>query len=342
MSNKPVVTVIMPVYNAVRYVEAAINSILNQTYTNFELILVDDGATDGSEIICDEKAMQDKRIRVIHQKNKGICGARNAGLKAAEGKYISFCDHDDLYDENYLKRSVECAEKSKAEIVKFTYQVEIWNNDKKTKVFSKTLPKQNFSVKELCAEYNLFNMAIRGIWNGLYLRAPISKNKIYFDESIKAGMEDYVFNLQLLKVVQFVSMIPDVLFTHFARYQQSTSEKYSPSRYLDIIKTKRYEREFLKHIDPFPQVNWIRHHYQYLIVYLRTLMNPDNAMSWKEKKEQLKLINTKDVYLLSCPATTYFKALKKYPKEAIVSLMFHLRFYSILMYIYKRHRDRQL
>ena len=85
----------MPVYNSKKFLEKAICSVLNQSLKEIELILVDDGSSDGSSEICDEFAQKDNRVIVIHQKNKGICGARNIGLKNAQGDYIMFIDNDD-------------------------------------------------------------------------------------------------------------------------------------------------------------------------------------------------------------------------------------------------------
>lgn len=115
----PTVSVIMPVYNAHLYVAKAIESVLQQTYQDFELILVDDGATDGSGEICEKYAAQDDRIVLIHEENSGICKARNTGLKHAQGTYIAFCDHDDLYMPQYLEKAVSSAIKENADLVKF-------------------------------------------------------------------------------------------------------------------------------------------------------------------------------------------------------------------------------
>lgn len=97
------ITVIVPVYNSKKYLEKCLNSLLNQTYTNFQLILVDDGSTDGSEILCDEYARRDRRIKVIHQRNAGPVNARKNGLKEAVGNYIYYVDSDDWVDENLIE-----------------------------------------------------------------------------------------------------------------------------------------------------------------------------------------------------------------------------------------------
>ena len=102
MSDKPLISVIVPVYNVERYLPRCIESILGQTYTNFELILVDDGTPDRSGIICDRYAEKDSRIRVIHKENGGVSTASNAGIDAAKGEWITFVDSDDWVSESYL------------------------------------------------------------------------------------------------------------------------------------------------------------------------------------------------------------------------------------------------
>ena len=100
---QPLVSIIVPVYNAERYLRYCIDSILGQSYVNLEVILVDDGATDNSPTICDEYAAKDSRVVVIHQENGGIAKAQNAGLDAAHGGYIAFADNDDILD----RRNIE-------------------------------------------------------------------------------------------------------------------------------------------------------------------------------------------------------------------------------------------
>ena len=96
-------SVIVPVYNIERYLEKCVDSILNNTYKNFELILVDDGAPDGCPRICDSYSEKDKRVRVIHKKNGGLVSARQAGIEIATGDYVVCVDGDDWVSENYLE-----------------------------------------------------------------------------------------------------------------------------------------------------------------------------------------------------------------------------------------------
>lgn len=101
--ERDLISVIVPVYNVQEYLTNCINSILNQSYKNIEIILVDDGSTDESSSICDSYVKKDNRIEVIHKENGGLSDARNIGIKSAKGKYITFVDSDDYLDENYVK-----------------------------------------------------------------------------------------------------------------------------------------------------------------------------------------------------------------------------------------------
>ena len=98
------ITVVVPVYNVKEYLEKSVGSIRNQTYKNLEIILVDDGSTDGSRELCDKFAGDDKRIRVIHKKNGGLSDARNCGIDNASGEFISFIDSDDYISENMIEK----------------------------------------------------------------------------------------------------------------------------------------------------------------------------------------------------------------------------------------------
>jgi len=113
------ISVVIPVYNVEKYLAESVESVLGQSYTDYEIILVDDGATDSSGRMCDEFAQKDSRIRVIHQKNGGLSAARNTGLKAARGAYVYFLDSDDYIEEYTLERLAALAESEQADVVFF-------------------------------------------------------------------------------------------------------------------------------------------------------------------------------------------------------------------------------
>lgn len=111
------ISVVVPIYNAGKYLQACLYSIINQSYQNYEAILVDDGSTDGSGLVCDQYAEMDRRLRVIHKENEGLICARKSGLAAACGKYIAFVDADDWVDADFLETGVWQMEQTKADIV---------------------------------------------------------------------------------------------------------------------------------------------------------------------------------------------------------------------------------
>src|SRR5699024_11130650 len=116
----PKVSVIIPVYNSEFFLEEAVQSVLDQTLTDFEVILVNDKSTDNSGSICDSLARKDTRIRVNHlEENKGICGDRNAGLRMAQGEYVAFCDNDDHFTNDLLEDNYNLAKEYNCDMVKY-------------------------------------------------------------------------------------------------------------------------------------------------------------------------------------------------------------------------------
>ncbi len=120
---KPLISVIIPIYDVEKYLRRAVDSVLTQTYENLEIILVDDGSPDGCPAICDEYASKDARIRVIHKQNGGLSDARNAGLDIARGEYITFLDSDDYWAPFFLEVLYEELQKTDADVALCTYEV---------------------------------------------------------------------------------------------------------------------------------------------------------------------------------------------------------------------------
>lgn len=107
----PLISVIIPVYKVEKFLHRCVDSVINQTYKNLEIILIDDGSPDNCGNICDEYAKKDTRIKVIHQENQGLSGARNSGLNIAKGEYIYFIDSDDYIKKNTLENMIKYSEK---------------------------------------------------------------------------------------------------------------------------------------------------------------------------------------------------------------------------------------
>ena len=177
------VSIIVPVYNAERYLHRCIDSILAQTFTDFELLLIDDGSKDNSGAICDEYAVKDSRIRVFHKENGGASAARNYGLDKAVGKYICFIDADDWVDKDYIERLLP-ADGEDMVICSFMYDT--------MEVFllgDYVRDKQNIA-KNFYALID--HMAICAPWCKIMRRDIIDQNNIRFDVNVSAG-EDMLF-----------------------------------------------------------------------------------------------------------------------------------------------------
>ncbi len=142
----PLISVIIPVYNVEKYIQASISSIIEQSYKNIEIILVNDGSTDESGRICDTFAEKDSRIRVIHKANSGVSAARNTGIEAASGDYICFVDSDDYVTPDYVKHMYDTAVKYNADITT-SNQYKIWDNGKTVELFKRNEPYGTVNLK---------------------------------------------------------------------------------------------------------------------------------------------------------------------------------------------------
>ena len=227
------ISIIMPVYNTGVIIHDTIKSILNQTYTDFELLLIDDGSTDGTGIICDEYASKDSRVKVFHKTNGGICEARNYGLSKVASKYLTFCDHDDLYSEKLLEEAIKFAEKNECEVVKFGYKVCNGDTQSKYKCFNYRSEDIVLQGKELTNSYlKLVNAHLLStVWNSIYLTDFIKKNNLLFDTRFKHGGEDINFNNKWYPLAHNIGIINSVLYEHYVRSSLSTSSKF----YDDIL-----------------------------------------------------------------------------------------------------------
>lgn len=231
--EKVLVSVIMPVYNAGGFLKSAIESILSQSLEDLELILVDDGSSDGSQSICDNYAKKDHRIKVIHQNNGGICNARNTALRIAKGDFIAFSDHDDEYLPGFLENAYKRSIESNADIVKVSKKVLILNNGYLVKERSNKLPDKIWDQKDIKEHYfDLFDkLKINCVWDSLFRRDFIQNNNLYFDEYYRFGGEDYDFTARYLPFVNKIVMISQQYYVHYDRIGISTSSKFQPFKF---------------------------------------------------------------------------------------------------------------
>ena len=219
----PKISVIVPIYNVEKYLPRCIDSILSQTFTDFELILVDDGSPDNCGEICDEYASRDSRIRVIHKENGGVSSARNAGLKDSVGKWISFVDSDDWLHPQYLELLILLAEKNHAVAAAVD----------SVKTDTEIIP-EPVNFEEILPKIVPCNQSLSGWSNRFYVWGKLFDKSILnghlFDETISYG-EDAIFILQVLGSTGGAIAIADAkLYYYYRRSDSLTSGDRSSKR----------------------------------------------------------------------------------------------------------------
>ena len=214
------ISVIIPVYNVENYLKQCLESVINQTYKNLEIILIDDGSTDKSGNICEEYKQKDERIKLIHKTNGGLSDARNVGLLNATGEYISFVDSDDFIDLDMYKILYDNIIKFKSDIVWCDYNIYLKGNIQKHKLFSeqKNYIINDVFIKDLFNKYHLEAF----VWNRLY-RKDIFKD-IRFP--YKRRCEDGYLVIAILSNAKKITVIPDALYFYRQRGDSLSSKKH--------------------------------------------------------------------------------------------------------------------
>lgn len=173
---KDLISIVVPIYNVEKYLERCVSSIINQTYKNLEIILVDDESPDKCAKLCDDFACKDSRVRVIHQKNKGLSGARNAGIDIAKGEYIAFVDSDDFIAENFIEYLYSAIKATDSEIAVCKYEYVksdiMTQSVKSIALSSNDLKKHTYNAAELIANMYIPDGAFYVVaWNKLYKKS---------------------------------------------------------------------------------------------------------------------------------------------------------------------------
>lgn len=220
MENDILVSVIVPIYNVKEYLHRTIDSLLSQTYHKFELLLINDGSTDGSGEICDNYSEQDSRVKVIHKQNGGVSSARNCGLQNATGEYICFVDSDDWVKENYIADLVSYMKEdvdfvmSDFMYINGTYKYEPKNKEAVIGNIDILFPNRGM-LRTCYAPYGK-----------LFKRNLIVPNKISYDTAIHNG-EDRLFVFTYLLYVNKVAFSPMVNYCYCRRVGSLISKQYS-------------------------------------------------------------------------------------------------------------------
>lgn len=229
------ITVVVPVYNAENTLDRCIQSICVQTWKRIEIILVDDGSTDKSGYLCDKYALRFSNINVIHKKNEGQGRAKNDGINASKGQYITFVDSDDWIEKECLEKALTIIRANNADLCCYAYVQE----DEKNRIVYKCQVNraiyQNEEIKNKFVLHffgdDLENNDMRGVSSAmtLYNADIIKKNNICFSSEREMLSEDTVFNLELCKYISTAVTIPNV-FYHYCIHESSFSRGKTENR----------------------------------------------------------------------------------------------------------------
>lgn len=243
MKIMPKISIIVPVYNTEQYLPQCIDSILAQTFTDFELILVNDGSTDNSGKICDEYAEKDSRIVVVHKENEGANAARRDGVKVANGEWITFVDSDDTLTIDSLK-ILYTNITNNTDIIIGQYKI----NKKKVK----TLTAIEYRKLLICGK-------MAHIWGKLYRRQILHDEIFHIPNKISIG-EDMLMNIKLaFSIKQNVKIIPDVVYNYNYRENSAINTRSNSVTYETLFWTqlnnsipsneiKEYKKELFYHV----------------------------------------------------------------------------------------------
>lgn len=259
----PLISIIVPVYNAEKTLNRCIDNILNQTFLDWELLLVDDGSTDRSGEICDQYAVKNQRIQVFHKKNGGVSSARNIGLDYAKGEWVVFVDSDDFVREFYLTHLLEHSQKHVDLVISYA---EIYNKDnvQKESYPAKLVDDTNFEVMFIENDMHWHTSP----WSKLYKRSIIEKNHLRFCEGMHIG-EDAVFLYSYMLCSKTIYISQDTDYCYCAntsgsltkRVNSLTSETLAYNQIRATVESLIFQKS-IKNSTALNNLNWLIASYQ--------------------------------------------------------------------------------
>ena len=229
----PEISVVVPVYNVEAYLEKCIDSILAQTFTDFEMILVDDGSTDASPSIIDRRAAEDPRIRVIHKKNGGLSDARNEGMKIAEGEYVSFIDSDDFIEPQMLEKALAKLRETGADIVIFDFYQYYQADGRRELIANRFSDERTYSLADTP---QLITSIANAAWNKVYRLSLFRDHDILYPWGCL--YEDLGTTYRLLARAHSVAFVNEPLYDYLKDRPGNITGEFNMRAYhvLDMVK----------------------------------------------------------------------------------------------------------
>lgn len=292
------VSIIVPVYNVEKYLRECVDSLLQQTYKNLDIILVDDGSKDQSGAICDEYAEKDKRIKVIHKDNAGLGYARNSGLEIATGSYVTFIDSDDIADTNLVELLMQGIQKCSADtciggfkrisedgkpVFKEQYDEVVYvGRDVYDSLFARMLG----SAPD---KHDAMRMSV---WNVMYSTEIIRKHNLRFPSEREFISEDIIWDSDYYKYAKCVKVIPSTAYSYRIT-PGSLTQKFMPERFEMVCRLyNELNRRIENNLDMKNRLQ--RQFFVNLRVCIRQEKKSISKKSGRENKDRIKLILNSD------------------------------------------------
>lgn len=316
------ITVVVPVYNVEKYLKKCIDSIINQTYKNIEIILVDDGSPDNCGKICDEYAKNDQRIKVIHKENGGLSDARNAGIDVATGEYITFVDSDDYIEENCIEFLYDDIIKDNTDMAIGLHIVRYDDGTVIRKRTKKTILEPKETLKRILYDQGIDLSAWAKLYNiKLFKKVRYPKGRIF---------EDAATTYKLIDECNKISIDDNVVYNYIIRNDSITNEEFSKNK-LQLIDSTKEMTDYIKLKYPDLEKACKR---RLMYAYLSTITQLCKAdKDYPEiRKMLMKYIeeNKKDILRDS--------NIPKRDRYALILLSFGFSFYKLIWRLYDRIR----
>lgn len=335
------VSIIVPVYNVEEYLENCVHSLVQQTMEDIEIILIDDGSSDNSGAICDKVKKKDNRITVIHQQNQGVSVARNSGIEAAKGEWITFVDGDDWVTPELCQRTVSYAEDTESDVVIFSYYSAYANEIKTSKLTD--LPegdvtdKKDYIIKKTISQYYGGNIVNSGVsagttWGKLIRKTEIDNNNLRFRPGLTRA-QDTIFWLRGFEYANKITVLDLPLYY----YRISNTSVCSGTKYIPNceIPFGMLMDEYRRFIDEFSKDSEYEKAYDLRTVQVlswhikHNILNEQNKQSVKMKIKALKEISSSSVFKDGIQKVKF-----SWLPRSLKLLVFCLRTHMFYLYIF--------
>lgn len=287
----PYISVIMPAYRVEHYIERAVDSLLSQTFRDFELIIVDDGSPDGTGRIADALAARDGRIRVIHQPNAGAPAARNRAMETAQGRYFFFMDADDWAEKDMLSALYALAEKHNLQAVVAGFYIDTYYDDAHFIRQTLSQPDEIFSSQAdfRAAAWRLFDKNLLYTpWNKLYRADYLRENNIRFPDTF---WDDFPFNLAVFRDIERVG-VTERAYYHFIRARaESETARYRADMYEKREEENGWMIELYDHWqlrDPASREMIARRYAERVVGCVENVANPACPKTHRQKRQAVR------------------------------------------------------